>query len=250
MKKIFDDGPCLSLEELKDYLNGQLNKEKSHRVENHLLDCMLCAAALKGIQIGKEEGLEIIPGDLQAPAIAKRKRLTLTFRQIRRVAVVIFVLVLLSLGIYWQKTKEDRLVARLFEPYESSYILLRGEENGSTMDVNLLTALAYYDEGEYGKSVSHFEAYLSVNASDDEARLLVGVAYFMDGQLGKAQTRFEKIRKDDPEKFGSASWYLALCLLKAKKTAEAEKVLEELMGSDDAYYKEKASNSEWHSEKK
>ena len=48
MSKIFDVRPCLSREEITEYLTGSLTETKRFEIENHLLDCPLCSDAVDG----------------------------------------------------------------------------------------------------------------------------------------------------------------------------------------------------------
>lgn len=46
---IFEETSCLSEQELLDYLNGRLDREKMHSVESHISDCEFCNDALEGL---------------------------------------------------------------------------------------------------------------------------------------------------------------------------------------------------------
>ena len=43
LKYIFDKTDCLSFEEIKKYVSGQMNKDQIRRVELHLADCPMCS---------------------------------------------------------------------------------------------------------------------------------------------------------------------------------------------------------------
>ncbi len=49
LKRIFQNGECLSLDTMRLYNDGKLNKKTVHEVEKHLLECGLCAAAVDGL---------------------------------------------------------------------------------------------------------------------------------------------------------------------------------------------------------
>lgn len=49
--KVFAETTCLSLDQLKLYHEDKLTPKQKHEVENHLLDCELCSAALAGFGI-------------------------------------------------------------------------------------------------------------------------------------------------------------------------------------------------------
>jgi hypothetical protein len=49
LKRIFQKGECLSLDTMKLYAEGKLEKKSAHVVEEHLLECGLCAGAMEGL---------------------------------------------------------------------------------------------------------------------------------------------------------------------------------------------------------
>lgn len=49
LKRIFSKGECLSLDAMRLYNDGKLNKKSMHEVEKHLLECNLCSAAVDGL---------------------------------------------------------------------------------------------------------------------------------------------------------------------------------------------------------
>ena len=49
LKRIFQRGNCLSLENMRLYNEGKLSAKATHAVEEHLLECTLCASAIDGL---------------------------------------------------------------------------------------------------------------------------------------------------------------------------------------------------------
>lgn len=49
LKRIFQRGNCLSLETMRMYNEGKLPSNTAHAVEEHLLECSLCASAIEGL---------------------------------------------------------------------------------------------------------------------------------------------------------------------------------------------------------
>ncbi|HET6991785.1 MAG TPA: hypothetical protein VFJ43_10695 [Bacteroidia bacterium] len=49
LKRIFSKGECLSLDAMRLYNDGKLNKKSMHEVEKHLLECSLCSGAVDGL---------------------------------------------------------------------------------------------------------------------------------------------------------------------------------------------------------
>lgn len=53
LKRIFQRGNCLSLETMRMYNEGTLPSKSAHAVEEHLLECTLCASAIEGLSKGR-----------------------------------------------------------------------------------------------------------------------------------------------------------------------------------------------------
>lgn len=49
LKRIFQRGNCLSLETMRMYNEGKLPSKTAHAVEEHLIECSLCASAIEGL---------------------------------------------------------------------------------------------------------------------------------------------------------------------------------------------------------
>lgn len=49
LKRIFQRGNCLSLDTMRMYNEGKLPSKSAHQVEEHLLECSLCASAIDGL---------------------------------------------------------------------------------------------------------------------------------------------------------------------------------------------------------
>src|ERR1044072_4391127 len=49
LNRIFQRGNCLSLDTMRMYNEGKLPSKSAHAVEEHLLECSLCASAIDGL---------------------------------------------------------------------------------------------------------------------------------------------------------------------------------------------------------
>lgn len=49
LKRIFERGNCLSLDTMRLYNEGKLPSKSAHQVEEHLIECSLCASAIDGL---------------------------------------------------------------------------------------------------------------------------------------------------------------------------------------------------------
>ena len=79
-KLVFQPMKCLSQDEIRLYLIGELDESSRYRVENHLLDCPLCSDAVEGFaenyNFDKDEQLDelkkaISKKSIQAPLGSK-----------------------------------------------------------------------------------------------------------------------------------------------------------------------------------
>ena len=49
LNKIFVKSSCLSLEEMKEYIKGNLSVKDKRRIEMHIADCEMCNDELEGL---------------------------------------------------------------------------------------------------------------------------------------------------------------------------------------------------------
>lgn len=56
LKHIFEQSPCLTQRQLKNYVSGKMVHEEAHAVESHLLSCPFCTDAVEGLMEGKVQG--------------------------------------------------------------------------------------------------------------------------------------------------------------------------------------------------
>lgn len=56
LKHIFEQSPCLTQRQLKNYVSGKMVHEEAHAVESHLHSCPFCTDAVEGLTEGKTQG--------------------------------------------------------------------------------------------------------------------------------------------------------------------------------------------------
>lgn len=64
LKRIFHRGKCLSLETMRMYNEGKLPSKTSHAVEEHLLECSLCASAIDGLNARRITDVTKVSGNI------------------------------------------------------------------------------------------------------------------------------------------------------------------------------------------
>ncbi|MGL4596830.1 MAG: hypothetical protein ACRCYO_04845, partial [Bacteroidia bacterium] len=65
LKRIFQNGECLSLETMRLYQNSKLSSKSMHEVEMHLLECGLCASALEGLSPKNKAAIDKVSTHIQ-----------------------------------------------------------------------------------------------------------------------------------------------------------------------------------------
>lgn len=65
LSRIFLNGGCLSLDTMRAYQQGKLPRKEAHGVEEHLLACDLCSAALEGLDVKKFTEIDRVSSRVQ-----------------------------------------------------------------------------------------------------------------------------------------------------------------------------------------
>lgn len=249
MKHLFNTMNCLDKEQMEGYLKGTQSREERFRIENHLLDCELCSAAIEGFeQMGYLEEdadfLNTFHQELEA------KKGDATVRQLqpnrdrflwRRIAAAVLVLMIpFSSYMYWNSQSTNRMTDGYFSNLEINDNF-RGIDAIKGGDTDLDNAVASYKAKQYATSIPQFEAYLERQPEDAEAILYAGIACLESGQLQKADDYLTTVRINSERLFEDSTWYLVLAKIKSAKTAEAIQLLEELIKKNETgFYAEQA----------
>lgn len=243
MKNLFTTTPCLSVDQIQNYLAKKLDSKNRQEVENHLLDCELCAAAVEGFaesyDFETDKELEQLASQFsttEATREAPVKTLPNHYRWINRIAAAAVILILPLAGwMYWNAQAKERLFSQYFQSYESDYLSLRGE-GAETPNPMLQKAMEIYQQKEYLESIPLFDSYLEQVPENTIAAFHAGMASLEAGQTSKAIQYFEIVRLNDPSYYEDASWYLALAYLDMDRVEEANGVLEDLATREDGFY--------------
>ncbi len=225
---------CLNRREVEQYLRGRLSNRRRHEIENHLLDCPLCAAAVEGYAAASpgeaRESVARLRASISGRNGSSAYRLLPGFNY---AAAIVLLLVFSFAGYrYWQATQRNRLFTQYFEPARPGYLSLRsaGAEPLLMPDSpELHQALAYYEAEEYSHSLPHFAAYLEEQPIDWQAHMLAASAALRSGREGMAEQYLTRVQQRGGEYFQpNADWYLALTYLKQGKYLGARALLEKL----------------------
>lgn len=240
MNNIFNPSPCLSKQQVEAYVKGELQENAIFSVENHLLDCPLCACAIEGYTAidtpNHYHQLDQIDTLLQKQTkVTRIKRFT-----IRHIAAAAAILIALGFSSYFyaQNIKPDRLYADYHKVLETDAIF-RGHSNASTFNSHINNAFTNYNTAHFKASLIHFERAIKQDPHNVTVLLYAGIAYNEAEQYPQAIDCLEKVRINSPIYFEESTWYLALIHLKQRKVTTARTLLQELAKIPDGYYTSK-----------
>jgi tetratricopeptide (TPR) repeat protein len=235
--------PCLSAEELRRYSEGRADEALRFRVEEHILDCALCEAALEGYASAGNPGAEQVQQELEQlkmRIMETRDETPATVRPLwfNRVAAAAVVLMAFTAAwMYWNHTADDRLFASAFQPDAADVLILRGEEDAPPEQA---LAIQLYQQGAHEEAMPHFKNYLSDSPEDYMTTLAAGIAAIEAGQTAQAIEWLETVRFNDTALYGEATWYLALSHWKQEDRTESIELMRELAAAKDPAWAEKA----------
>lgn len=243
MEKIFTATGCLSRAEIQHYLDDALSKERRFKVENHLLDCPLCAAAVEGFESSSTAESEGALDDLYA-AIDQRTSFpateapTRTIRPWNRIAAAIaFLIVAGAAWLYFNQTNTDQNYLAYFEDATVSSAV-RGE-GSDLLTEDLIAGVRLYEKENYQGSLSFFEDYLETQESG-VAHFYAGLSALKTGALGLAEEYLKTARLNEESLYESTTWYLVKIYLDRGESDKAKQLLQELTVVENGFYSEQA----------
>ncbi|MCB0557439.1 MAG: zf-HC2 domain-containing protein [Lewinellaceae bacterium] len=244
MNSIFEKRSCLTQREVMQYLNDELSDEQRYDVENHLLDCELCSAAVEGYAHNQdfgsaEEDIQEVEAKVAAAAKGPSRR---RLAWINRAAAVLLILIASYAAFrYWSASQPERLFAAYFEPAPNNYITYRSSgAEPNPMPEELKQALGYYNTGFFDLSLPHFTNYLEGKPDDDKALLLAANACLHAGQAERAEQYLLQIEAGEEALRSEVSWYLALAYLQQGQLPRARQYLENVQATPASAFQKKA----------
>ncbi|MFK7932658.1 MAG: tol-pal system YbgF family protein [Saprospiraceae bacterium] len=246
MKSVFNNSKCLSRQQISDYLTGTADRATIHHIENHLLDCELCASA-----VGNFAQQTDIAATIQQTKHLDYSNRTPLRRWLRplKAAASVAAVAAISFGMGWwifARETPEQLFAQHFDTYENDITLsLRSgvQPKEYSTEVNPLTpALKAYDVRDFVQSIQLLTQRLQEQPNDVTAAYYLGLSYLESSELETAASYLETARINSERYYDAATWYLALTHLKLGKVNSTQLLLRELMQSKDTYYVNKAAN--------
>ncbi|MEL6667367.1 MAG: hypothetical protein AAFP08_00260 [Bacteroidota bacterium] len=253
---------CPDEQVLIDYLFDRLLERDRFQLEEHLLDCPLCAETIEALRsVGQPEAGELMELEtrvlsatvgvdqaLKLSTEGEQKHrgqsisvLSSTLNSMRPIlAVAASVVLLLGLfGWYRSQTTEQRLFAEYFNPLPRyGYVSVRSLGNTSGADF-LAAALQAQSQGDYERSISSWNAYLQSETDDVDYRpnLYLALAQIEVGRLEEAAENLAELPPDFSSEISEeALWYRALLDIRLDNSADAKSKLQNLFNQGQTIY--------------
>ncbi len=243
MEKIFTARDCLSRAEIHHYLSGKLPEDQRFKVENHLLDCPLCDAAVEGFEQmdqDAENTLDELYEDInvrlgeRTEAAAVRKM----FPWNRIAAAILLLITAGAAWLYYQNSNQEQDYLAYFEDATATSTV-RGRDS-DLLTEDLLSGVRLYEKENFQGSLSFFEDYLKAQESP-VASYYAGLSALKTGELGLAEEYLKVARMNKEELYESATWNLAKVYISRRERAKASQLLQDLSKIEGGFYTEKAT---------
>jgi len=214
----------LTKSEIQRYVKKTVSREDRFEIENHLLDCALCDAALEGYIHHADE--------IYTNNSNPRKQ-----NWIYLAAATMLLLISAVAVIGYKNTNQPAATFAEFYQKPQWDTQTRGENEND----QYTQAIKIYNQGNYAAALSAFEDLIKEYPEDNRLRLYKGISDLEYGNLRQADTELQTVRINSDIYFEEASWYLALLKVKSKDKAEAIRLLDELLSIRSGYYFDQAS---------
>ncbi len=235
----FSPTACCSQEELRQYLDGSMNRDGIRRVENHLLDCPLCSDAVDGFETlnGEHmtddlEDFESFRKKLPTVTEAKVRQLKPANYYLRRVAAIAAVMVIGAVGYYFgfgQSATGSQLYDKYYTYYKNDIPVTLRRPGISDVDPNFGQGLVSYDERKFVQANMLFERALHAQPDNEALKFFAGLSYLETNQADKAKSLLDAVATGTGVYAKKAAWYSIMCDLKAKKKDEARAKLDKFI---------------------
>ncbi len=225
MKPIFELTECLSPEDIRLYRTNQLGDADRHRVEDHLLDCPLCQAAVEGQPTESDEAMASIFAKIDArveqTAAPVRKLPFWTFNRIA--ATVLFLIV--GTAVVWYAQSERGGIS------PDTNIALRGVAE-SLAKTSFPEGVDLYNNKNYRASLTYFEKALQEQPEDAVASFYAGLSALETGDLPTAEQYLRQARFNGDQIYEEASWSLVQVYRQLNQSESTKAVLQDLLKLD------------------
>ncbi len=243
-QSVFQGTKCLNEDEIRFYLNGTLGESSRYRVENHLLDCPLCAEAMEGFaneyKFGQDQQLAELKEAIKGKTRIVPKSREVHFWTINRIAAAILLIIIPSAAwFYWNaQNSEKSYLAEL----QSSKGLIENVRGGEEFPAGIQynEGLEFYRNENYRASLFFFDYLLESEPENSIAHYFAGLSALNLGELEEAIENLSYARFNDEKYYEDATWNLVLANLGLGKKEEAKALIAELLKIEGGFYSDKA----------
>ena len=241
-------GPCLSAEDMRAYLAGEVNETEQQRIEQAMAECEICFGAMEALDLSitdeypsksEFEGVEShLIAEIRAlhQTTEKPRSKVRSLRTVLKYAAVVLLFVVPSWFLIDQYNSEEQLFARYFTPYEDILNIRASEQ---LIEEQLQEAMRHYNDADYPKAIALYESVLTTAPDYHLVHLYCGISKLASEQADQAIPHFKTIITDGSTIYEAhANWYLALSYLKLKNTTEAAIYLTKLTEDENKYRKQ------------
>lgn len=246
-KSIFNKTENPSREDIQNYLDGNLDRGKTRKVEEALSDSPLLGDAIEGYQQFDSKEVNRLPDfdTFYSNRSSHAKIRGIRSNVNRAAAAMIGVVMVGAVYLYWNETSYERIYSKNFgEFYDPSIYAERGGDESEKKEWHpeKEKAINFFQEGNYGKSIVHWENYLKINPEDIQSMLYLGYSHLEEGRAQESLEYLIAIAGIDSEYKDETRWYLAMAQIRTKDMEGARITLEDLVNNAHEFYAEKAKS--------
>jgi tetratricopeptide (TPR) repeat protein len=249
MKILSASRPCLTFEEIQEYLQGNLPPNKRLEIEDFLLECSLCAEAVEGYRNSgslKDEKRSLDKLQAKVAKMADEQPAhTPAFARVilpwlpYAAAILILGILSTSVFLYRKATFNERLFADYRSDVAEELTITRRGTNNSLENAPDKEFQSFIDAGNFEAAATSLEKLITENDENFFYHYSLGLVSLELNDLDEAKSQFATARINDPGLYEDATWQLALAELKSGNMDEARILLTELMQQGSNFYREK-----------
>ena len=227
---------------------GQASGSELRRVENHLLDCPLCADAVEGYSLdGGQVAMPDFSSFMDQMAVpgesggAKIRQLNPTRRLMRFAASAAAVLLVLAgYFAFFQDTPGEKLYAQFYTSYENDIPTARRGGEFVPLNDHLVAGLEKYESKDFTGSIPHLEKVPAEDQNIHAARFFAGMANCEAGNWQAAIEQFIEVEKANVNYSQKAAWFHIMAQLQLGDVDAARVLLEDYVKARYSFKKDEA----------
>jgi len=246
MKDILESTSCLKEAEIKRYISEQSSKEELHRIEDHILDCPLCSDAIEGLEqyysFDTEDDLDDLKAAIGQVAIEEKETKVISMSRrgnrftFNRIAAAILLLVVPASAWFYMSNNATSTSTDF-----GNSTTLRSSGEGTEAESELSKVIALYEAEQYDASLAASQAMLENKKEDVKTTYYAGLSAWKAEEYKLAIEYFITVRMNSDFYYEEATWLEIQSRIRAKDTAHAKLMLDELISRNKSRYVNEAT---------